>query len=213
MILLTALSAAALAAPPAGPVALRVGSASGTVWVETGGKRTAAKEGMKLGAGDVVETGRPGSAEIIFDNGTLIGLEPGSSFKVGALEGASADLELGLGTLLARVRALAGNEHWRLRARTTVVAVRGTELGVSVDSGSIVHAAVFNEGKAEVSSGTGEPVVLDYDHETSAREGFAPLPPQPIDYFRFASKRMAELRKRQKYFMDLWLKKYGRKKP
>ena len=79
---------------------------------------------------------------------------------------------------------------------------------MSVDDQKAVHAAVFNEGEVLVSSDAGEPVALQYDHETTVRAGQPPAPPQALDYFRFAAKRMAELRKRQKYFMDLWLKKY-----
>jgi hypothetical protein len=208
---LSAFAGGAAAAKPA--VGARISSVTGRVEVERaakGHKREPAVTGMRVSPQDAVLTGPDGRAELEIGDRNLIEIQSNSKFRMGLDGGTAAGSELSRGLLLLKEKVDESGARSEIRTPTCVVAIRGTELAVSVDEAQgTTRAGVFEEGEVEVRSNAGGAVMLKPDQETSVQSGQAPAAPQKLEYFRFAAKRMDLLRQRQKYFLSRFQRKYG----
>lgn len=147
----------------------RLTALDGTVDVQAGGENDSwreAEEGMPLSAGDKVRTGEDASAEITLDDGAVIHLNPGSSMEIASLDPGRSSFSLGLGGLVAKIKAGFIKRGKKLQVRTpaAICAIRGTEFGVEHDeAGGETTAGVFDEGSLSVAS-------VDNDGKTLAEE-------------------------------------------
>lgn len=110
-----------------------------------------AEADMPLQAGDRIETGRNGRAEVAFEADSLLELGPNSVFVVDAAEEEDTWLDLAWGSFVAKLKSLSSRgRSMRVRTPTAVAAVRGTELAVEVSEDGTTEVGVFDEGKVAV---------------------------------------------------------------
>jgi len=153
----------------------RVVSVQGEVLVQPadGGDQVAAEVGMPLEQGDRVTTSEGASAELSLNGESLLALRENSDFTLEETETSQSSFLLSVGSLLAKIEAL-GVRNMRIRTPTAVAAVRGTELGVEVDTEDQTHVGVFDEGHVDVRGESGGVETLSPHQETSVRRGQAP---------------------------------------
>ena len=118
----------------------RVKVAKGSVVIERGGARLPATVGLRLQQGDVIATGRDGSAGVTFNDDTLLSIGPDSVLSVDRFAFDSTthagrfDTSLRQGTLSAVSGKIAKQSPDAMKVRTpsTILGVRGTEFVVRV---------------------------------------------------------------------------------
>lgn len=112
----------------------------GSVSIERGGARLPAAVGLTLQQGDLIVTGRDGSAGITFNDDSLLSVGPDSVLSVDhfAFDSTSHtgrfDTSLRQGTLSAVSGKIAKQspEAMKVRTPSTILGVRGTEFAVRV---------------------------------------------------------------------------------
>jgi len=121
-----------------------------------------AQSGDVVTDGSILVTSSDGAAKLLLDDGTIVDIAKSTSFKVEKvalknLDDRDVDLELSYGKVRTLVnKPLRGAGRFRIRTKTAVLGVRGTELLVEAsDTGSqptkltVVHGQVeFSDGKA-----------------------------------------------------------------
>ena len=110
-----------------------------SVRIERAGQRLAASVGMKLLEGDVIVTGRDGSAGVTFNDDSLLSVGPDSALAIDRFAFDSTthvgrfDTSLRKGTLAGGVgqdRQAVARRHEEVRTPSTILGVRGTEFVV-----------------------------------------------------------------------------------
>jgi hypothetical protein len=133
LVVVAGLAAAGLAA--AADDVGRVKVVKGEVAIERSGARLPASVGMKLREGDVIVTGRDGSAGVTFNDDSLLSVGPSSTLAIDRFAFDSTthaghfDTSLRQGTLSAISGKIAKQSPDAMKVRTPslVLAVRGTE--------------------------------------------------------------------------------------
>jgi hypothetical protein len=131
---LMALSGSVLAAPVG-----QVKTVTGDAFIERAGQRIPVAVGTAIEAKDVVRTGKGGSVGISFVDNSRMALGPGSTLAIERFEFDSTthdghfEARLRKGTLSAVSGKIAHRspEAMKVRTRSTLLAVRGTEFVVS----------------------------------------------------------------------------------
>ena len=170
----------------AAAIAATLVASTGTVYVhlhdDAEGDFHPAEDGTPLDEGDLVRTGTDGSAEVALDTSSLVQLSADTDFVVSSLDPSDAELHLGIGSLVAKLKHLGDGEQLRVTTPNAVAAVRGTELAVSQDEDDRpTTVGVFDEGLVSVTSaGSGQEVLLEPRQETSVRTGQAPVAARPL---------------------------------
>lgn len=116
----------------------RVKVTKGEVRIERAGQRLPASVGMKLLEGDVIVTGRDGSAGVTFNDDSLLSVGPDSALSIDRFAFDSTthagrfDTSLRKGTLAAVSGKIAKQSPDAMKVRTpsTILGVRGTEFVV-----------------------------------------------------------------------------------
>jgi hypothetical protein len=118
----------------------RVKVVKGSVTIERGGARLPATVGLRLQQGDVIVTGRDGSAGLTFNDDSLVSVGPDSVLAVdhfafdSTTHAGRFDTSLRQGTLAAVSGKIAKQSPDAMKVRTpaTILGVRGTEFVVRV---------------------------------------------------------------------------------
>jgi hypothetical protein len=118
----------------------RVKVARGSVTIERTGRNLPATLGMTLQEGDVVVTGRDGSAGVTFNDDSLLSIGPDSALAIDRFafdtttHAGRFDTSLRRGTLSAVSGKIARQSPDAMKVRTpsTILGVRGTEFVVHV---------------------------------------------------------------------------------
>jgi hypothetical protein len=106
---------------------------------------------VPLYEGDTVSTDSDSSMEVVFDDATVVKLDPGSRLLIKNLKGKNSSrtgLELLKGRLMAVVKKLFGKEEFTVKTKMAMAAVKGTEFIVQAGDDSSI--GVYN-GAVEVS--------------------------------------------------------------
>jgi ferric-dicitrate binding protein FerR (iron transport regulator) len=124
----------------------------GMVQVHRGGRTLEAEAGLEVGRGDVVETGRDGSAVLELAGSVEVKLRENTRLSLDSLERSDIAVGLAKGGLFSRVaQRLSG--RYSVRTDAAVAGVRGTEFFVAygrrIDALPDVWLCV-NEGSVEV---------------------------------------------------------------
>jgi hypothetical protein len=127
--------------------------AVGSVQVHHGGETREAEPGLEVGRGDVVETGRDGTAVLELAGNVELKLRENTRLSLDSLDGEGIAVGLTRGSLFSRVTGrLSG--RYSVRTAAAVAGVRGTEFFVAygrrIDQLPDVWLCV-NEGSVEVS--------------------------------------------------------------
>ena len=135
-------------------------SVEGDVSIQTAGKNAfgPARQRQSLFDGDFIKTGRTGSAEIMFTDGTLYTIRPGSLFEVrrpSSPEGGGSQIKMVSGAV--NIYTAAGSSTVSTEAATASIE-RESRVAVDVDKGEKTEITTFR-GKATVSTGS-DTVVL-----------------------------------------------------
>lgn len=131
----------AFAATAAAQDAGEIKTVSGTVTVERGAERLAAKAGMPVRQSDILVTGADGAIGVTMSDNTLLSIGPGSTFAIeryafdstthrGRFE---SSLRKGTLAVISGKMVKQSPEAMRVRTPSSVMAVRGTEFLVKVD--------------------------------------------------------------------------------
>lgn len=174
--------------------------------VASGGQERSASRGAAVVPGETVRTGSEGRAQLRFDDGAVVSLQPNSDFRIDdyRFSGASDGQERALFTLLrGGLRTLTGivgrsqRESYRMTTSVATIGIRGTEYTLAyLDSDAI--AVATGEGAIEVCNGSGcstlasgdSAVVRGRDGEprrVAFRPRLDPTPPPPDAMPLFAS--------------------------
>jgi len=135
---LVAVAALAIAGAAAADDAGRVKVLKGAVTIERAGQSLPATVGMRLQEGDVIKTGRDGSAGVTFNDDSLLSIGPDSALAIDRFAFDSTthagrfDASLRQGTLSAVSGKIAKQSPDAMKVRTpsTILGVRGTEFVV-----------------------------------------------------------------------------------
>jgi hypothetical protein len=174
-----------------------------TVLAADGSPEVSGEAGMPLEEGDRVVVADGGSAEIALDGGSLITVRENSDFKLEKTAKGESSFYLELGSLLAKIQKL-GDQRLKVRTPTAVAAVRGTEFGVEVE-GENSHVGVFDEGKVEVSGGSGgTPELLISNQESSVLKGQPPTHATQLQRFMANRAQMRGQRRRLASIKAKW---------
>lgn len=141
----------------------------GATWTEAGVKQ-------QLPPGASVRTGAGSGAALLLAGGATMKLNEDSTFSVSDGPGGSAG-ELEEGDLWALMET--GGEEITVNTPSAVVAVRGTEFALSVDSGRSSTLTVV-EGNTTFSNQHGS-VRVGSSQQSTAAPGSAPSPPKVVD--------------------------------
>jgi ferric-dicitrate binding protein FerR (iron transport regulator) len=157
-------SAARSATAPAPVPAVMTAEASGAVLVMSGGRTSAAVDGMPLGPGDRVLAMLDGRATLALATGTRLSMEGGGDVAI-LSEGAVQIFALGGGAVRADVARLGPGERFIIRTDDAEVEVHGTSFRVATVSpdpvclgGTRTRVAVY-AGVVTVRSGAIEAAV------------------------------------------------------
>ncbi len=138
--------------------------------------------------GDTLITGRDGRIEIVFDDSTIVKMDPSSKLVIKNLKRGKKNstlLELLKGTLLAVVKKLTDDEEFAVKTKMAMAAVKGTEFIVETNDNDDGKVGVY-EGAVVVSSldMSGRElhrITLDKDNETViTKRLMKPEKPRPI---------------------------------
>jgi hypothetical protein len=130
-------------------------SVEGDVSIQTAGRSAfgPARQRQSLFDGDFIKTGRTGSAEIMFSDGTLYTIRPGSLFEVrrpSSPEGGGSQIKMVSGAV--NIYTAASSSTVSTEAATTSID-RESRVAVDVEPGEKTEITTYR-GKATVSNGT-----------------------------------------------------------
>lgn len=184
MLLAMALIAGWLINAQAAGTAGKITRATGKVTVHRGGAAIAARPGMGLNVGDIVQTEAGSYAKFLMSDGTMINVAPGSKVRVKSYShdprtgqrAANYDLVYGRGR--AQVPK-AGQPAIRFSTPTAVAGVRGTELIFSFDPATGQTTIVAVDGVVDVVNPDqpGQTTTLNPGMATTIGTGMVPTPP------------------------------------
>lgn len=164
--------------PPPPDTALRIAAASGdAVVVRADGTRAPAEVGIELRADDAVETGPGGQAELAAGGAYHVLLVDSGRVAVKEITAELSRFRLDAGLLSASVKDDPGRTVEIEAARDAVARTHGGSVSVARGSGGV--AVGVTRGEAEFRSG-GRSVVVRAGQQSRARDGAAPLAPEPI---------------------------------
>ena len=176
---------AMLKAKPAQPITGTVTFLSGDVLVQTENSipwRLAALND-RVFSGDRIRTGRNGSVELAFDDGSFFLLRAETEIDIGTLSrqdsGYLKNFFLGIGRLLART--LKGGSlpsRTEIRTATAIAGIKGTRFSLSVREDQTTQAVV-HEGSIGVSA-MGKDVEVQAGEGTSVKMGMPPETPKKL---------------------------------
>ncbi len=161
--------AAFAAAPKAAAPAGRLVKAQGDVTIESPAGGRLGKDGAALAEGDSVSTAEGATALVELADGSRLKLRESSRLRIVA-SGKSAELNLSLGSVFAKVRKRLAGESFLIRTPSAVAAVRGTEfftaygrargkkdrdLWVCVNEGAVELTTTKDKGPLLVPGGQG----------------------------------------------------------
>lgn len=130
-----------------------------------------AKQRQALFDGDFIKTGRTGSAEIMFSDGTLYTIRPGSLFEVrrpAASEASGSQIKMVSGAINVYT---AGSTSTIATDAATASVDRGSRVSVDVEAGQKTEVTTFR-GRTTVSTGKETAVLTDRESVTAgARTG------------------------------------------
>lgn len=197
-VLTAALALLPLAVQAAG--AARVDFAVGDVTLQkSSGERLSLAKGAELNSGETVRTGSGGRAQLRFDDGAMLSLQPQSEFRLDDYHyaGQASTKERSFFSLLkGGLRTITGligrgdRDAYRLQTSVATIGIRGTEYSISyLDSETL--AVATGEGEIEVCNGAGcivlrsgeSAVVHGPDgpiQRTAVRPRLDPAQPSPI---------------------------------
>ncbi|MDA8101151.1 MAG: FecR domain-containing protein [Nitrospiraceae bacterium] len=141
-------------------------------------------QGDTVRSGDKIRTGRDGSVELAFDDGSTYLLRPGTDLDISLLErrestGFLKRLFLGIGKLVAKTAKQAGvASRTELRTQTAIAGVRGTRFDLMVADDRTTRAAV-QEGSISVSS-MGKEVTVGAGEGTMVKQDMPPQEPRKL---------------------------------
>lgn len=173
------------------PTAVLGGVAGGAEVVRKGGGQTEpARPGLRLAAGDRLQTSAGVTAEVVMDDGSHLWLSEDSRLEILTLESDARDasrsvvIRLLQGRLVAKVAPLVrGNSRFEVVTPSGWVSVRGTVFAVAVQPGGRTIIAGLS-GEVAVSGGPTQDrhtVLISSRQETVlASPDVAPLPPRPL---------------------------------
>ena len=166
-----------------------------TTRLRSGADEVKATSGLRVFAGGSVQTGDAGRTRLKLSDGSLVVLDPKTSFAVEALDTADdsslrARFRLLSGALWANISKLARPSDVRVHAGGSVIGVRGTNFSISGAEADTLDVAV-SEGEVEVTDS-------EKGSSTTVGAGFAGT-------FRKAGSSLRELTAREKdRFLDVW---------
>jgi hypothetical protein len=130
-----------------------VSFASGEVTAASGTQKTTVRIGDILAKGQILKTAARSECELQLGNSATIRIEENTQFLLDdvVLDAGRSSIgtQLVLGAVRCKVRALSGDERFRVRTPTAVVGVRGTEFSVMVSAGGDTLLAV-QQGKVAI---------------------------------------------------------------
>ena len=198
---------ASLGADEAARRDMRITSFNGPVTLRTAEEpRTPAllSEETPLNEGDVIETGPHAEAEIILEGQSVFRLQSNSKLKIRFLYVKNTQLEMKVGSFLAKIKSSPETEGIIVKLPTAVLAIRGTELAAATAPG-ISYVGVFEEGKVAVAGAWGhEHVIVGPHQETQVPLSNVPAPPHKLIHFTKYRSGMIALRKRTAYWRAKW---------
>ena len=143
----------ALLSTAAGAQEMKATMVEGPVTLAAGGALAA---GAVLHAGDTVQTGPEGRAEILLPAGSVLRLGENSKLTLGdAVPRKAFSAKLVLGNLWAKVHKLLAQETFHIETENAVAGVRGTEFRVEVAQGQDDLLRVY-EGAVQVDGSGGK---------------------------------------------------------
>lgn len=123
---------------------------------------TPIKAGAYVNTDQSVRTGAKSSCELQFGNTAALRLEADTEVNLArvmlAPEGNQIDMSVAAGSVIAKVEKLSGADRFRVKTKTAICGVRGTEFAVTVTAGGATVLSV-REGRVAVA-----PAVLDPDN-------------------------------------------------
>lgn len=163
---------------------------------------------IPLYEGDAVITGYDSRVEIVFDDATIIKLDPNSRLVIRDLRRDKENktiIELIKGRLMGVVKKLIEKEEFAVKTKLAMAAVKGTELIVETGEEDVV--GVY-EGQVEVASYDDEgnikkKIILDKDKETKIVKYIGPEKPKRLSKnFIKKYKEIKDIREKIKYDMS-----------
>ena len=166
----------------------------GTLERQVGDGRTAILVGGAIDAGDHLFTGQASSAELLFEDGSVVRLAPLTELEVKDLdvppEGPSlkAQLVLAAGAVWSSVVHLTGGGSYEVSSKWAVAGVRGTRFRVDATPTNgaveVYRGRVMVTGAEARASVPADPaMVLPGQRLAVDPSGFHPGPPLPVDEF------------------------------
>ena len=151
----------------------------GDVSLQTAGRSTfePARQRETLFEGDFIKTGRAGSAEIMFSDGTLYTVRPGSLFEVRrpkSSEAGGSQVKMISGAI--NVYTAASNSTIATDAATAAIE-KESRVALDVEAGEKTQVTTFR-GRATVSTGKETVVLSDRENESTAAPRPASSPPR-----------------------------------
>ncbi len=135
---------------------------SGDVTVRGQADWTPIKAGAHVNTDQSVRTGAKSSCELQFGNTAALRLEADTEVNLArvmlAAAGKQIDMSVAAGSVIAKVEKLSGADRFRVKTKTAICGVRGTEFAVTVAAGGATVLSV-REGRVSVA-----PAVLDPDN-------------------------------------------------
>lgn len=140
--------------------------AKGAAWVTPeSGKPKAAKVGLKIFEKDVIETGKDGQVRVLFNDKNIMNIVPGSKARITEVQMDTADqdhtmIDLIYGKIRSKVQknydGANNNNYYRVRTKSAVAGVRGTDFVVSYFEGHGIETKVQTlEGKVALAARQG----------------------------------------------------------
>lgn len=167
---------------------------------------------IPLYEGDSVITGYDSRVEIVFDDATIIKLDPNSRLVVKNLKREKENktiIELIKGRLMGVVKKLLEKEEFAVKTKLAMAVIKGTEL--IVETGEEDSIGVY-EGQVEVASYDKEgnikkKIILDKDKETKIVKYIGPEKPKKLSKnFVKKYKEIKNIREKIKYIRELRMK-------
>lgn len=154
---------------------------------------------MPLEQGDVIITGADGKAELSFDEGTLVRLQPNSFLTLREVSDKKTLLRLRRGVILSRVHfEKETGQQFSVLTQSAIASVRGTEFVVD-QTGAETWVGVLNEGHVAVQAyNFKRQVIMHFNQEVLVKRGSPPGQAHVLTKLYPHKVQMAEMRDRIK---------------
>jgi ferric-dicitrate binding protein FerR (iron transport regulator) len=166
----------------------RLAHVVGSVTVESGSKKTAAKEGQPLSSGDWVQTAKGAAAVVELADGSGLKLTEATRFQMNLPEPKKPVTSglLSFGGVFARVAKVLPGASFEVRTETAVASVRGTEFftafGREAKRGRDLWVCV-NKGAVQVSTkASKQPLLVPAGKGILVKAGLDLTKPQAYDW-------------------------------